>query len=178
MPIDPDDKNWTWVLERACPQCGFDASSFPREGVAAATEAMGPTWRALLADSRARTRPNDATWSAVEYACHVRDVCRLYLVRLDLMLAQSGPTFENWDQDVTAVAERYDLQDPAEVAAELAGAADMLAARFATVPVGGWARTGNRSDGAVFTIDTFARYFLHDPVHHVWDVQQGYAAIG
>ena len=23
MPIVPDDKDWTWVLERRCPQCGF-----------------------------------------------------------------------------------------------------------------------------------------------------------
>ena len=178
MPIEPDDKNWTWVLERTCTDCGFDAAHFPATDVARATEALGPQWRVLLADPRARTRPNDHTWSAVEYACHVRDVCRLYLVRLDLMLLETAPTFENWDQDVTAVAERYDLQDPAEVAAELAGAADMLGARFATVAGAAWERTGLRSDGALFTIDTFARYFLHDPIHHVWDVQQGYTAIG
>ena len=23
--ITPDDKNWTWVLERSCPECSFDA---------------------------------------------------------------------------------------------------------------------------------------------------------
>lgn len=33
-----------------------------------------------------------------------------------------------------------------------------------------WNRTGNRSDGAHFTIETFGRYFLHDPVHHPYDV--------
>ena len=27
MPIEPDTKDWTWVLERPCPECGFDASS-------------------------------------------------------------------------------------------------------------------------------------------------------
>jgi hypothetical protein len=31
MPIAPDTKDWTWVLERACPECGFDARAFPRE---------------------------------------------------------------------------------------------------------------------------------------------------
>jgi hypothetical protein len=25
--IVPHDKDWTWVLERLCPECGFDASS-------------------------------------------------------------------------------------------------------------------------------------------------------
>ena len=25
IPV-PDDKDWTWVLQRPCPECGFDAS--------------------------------------------------------------------------------------------------------------------------------------------------------
>jgi two-component system chemotaxis response regulator CheB len=39
--------------------------------------------------------------------------------RLQLLLTQDDPEFENWDQDATAVAERYGEQDPAVVAAEL-----------------------------------------------------------
>jgi hypothetical protein len=31
-------------------------------------------------------------------------------------------------------------------------------------------RSGRRSDGARFTVETFARYFIHDPVHHLHDV--------
>ena len=49
----------------------------------------------------------------------------------------------------------------------------MLADRFATVRPDQWARTGFRSDGAAFTIDSFTRYMMHDPVHHVWDVRAG-----
>ena len=29
----PDDKNWTWVLERRCPDCGFFAGEFEAIGV-------------------------------------------------------------------------------------------------------------------------------------------------
>ena len=29
--IVPDDKDWTWVLERVCPECGFDARSIDVE---------------------------------------------------------------------------------------------------------------------------------------------------
>ena len=25
MSITPDTKDWTWVLERPCPECGFEA---------------------------------------------------------------------------------------------------------------------------------------------------------
>ncbi len=36
-----------------------------------------------------------------------------------------------------------------------------------------WERPGRRSDGASFTVETFARYMIHDPVHHLWDVAHG-----
>ena len=35
MPITPDTKSWTWVLERACPDCGFDASATDPTSVSA-----------------------------------------------------------------------------------------------------------------------------------------------
>ena len=34
MPIVPDDKDWTWVLLRPCPECGFDASTLAPEDIA------------------------------------------------------------------------------------------------------------------------------------------------
>ena len=37
--------------------------------------------------------------------------------------------------------------------------------------VADWTRPGRRSDGASFTIETFAKYLIHDPVHHLWDVR-------
>lgn len=177
MAIVPDDKNWTWVLERPCPDCGFVAEQFDPATAPAALRANAARWVELLAAPGAATRPDDHTWSALEYGCHVRDVFRLYLFRLGLMLAEDGPQFPNWDQDATAVADRYDLQDPTVVAAELAQAAEALAAAYTNVRPDQLSRTGFRSDGAAFTIDSFTRYMVHDPVHHVWDVEQGYAAL-
>ena len=49
-----------------------------------------------------------------------------------------------------------------------------LAERFADVADDQWTRTGTRSDGAKFTVHTFAQYLIHDPIHHVHDVRQGY----
>ena len=178
MPIVPDDKDWTWVLERPCPECGFDASTFPVTEVTGAIRANAATWRSLLAHPAAGQRPSDDRWSALEYACHVRDVFRRYDQRLGLMLTEDDPGFENWDQDASAVEDRYAEQDPAVVADELETAAATLADAFDTVEGDQWQRTGTRSDGARFTVDTFARYFVHDPIHHVWDVEQGYAALG
>jgi hypothetical protein len=121
-----------------------------------------------------RTRPSDDKWSALEYACHVRDVFSLFDKRLALMLEQDDPLFENWNQDATAIADRYEEQDPEQVASELKRTGAVLADRFDSVPPGAWTRRGRRGDGAAFTIDTFSRYLLHDPVHHLHDVTAGF----
>jgi hypothetical protein len=171
VTIVPDSKDWTWVLERPCPQCGLDTRTITGRQVPALLRANAAGWRDALAGSPdAAARPRPDTWSPLEYACHVRDVFRIYRYRLGLMLDQDGPAFPNWDQDETALAERYGEQDPATVSAELVKAAEELAAAFDAVPDGAWGRTGTRSDGARFTVETFARYFVHDPVHHLYDV--------
>lgn len=103
--IQPDTKEWTWVLQRPCADCGF----------------------------------------------------------------------ANWDQDATAVEDDYGAQDPADVLADMTAAGAVLADRFDSVADTQLMRTGVRSDGARFTVETFAKYLLHDPTHHVWDVERGYA---
>jgi len=171
VPIVPDSKDWTWVLDRPCPECGFDASAFEREHVGQMIRENAEAWRDVLArgDGVGR-RPSDDRWSALEYGCHVRDVFRLYDERLGLMLDQDDPQFPNWDQDVTAVEDRYGEQDSAAVADEIGRGAAQLADSFDAVAGGQWDRTGSRSDGAHFTVESFARYFIHDPIHHLHDV--------
>ena len=170
LEITPDTKDWTWVLEDACPECGFDARTVPASYVAARVRATVPLWLDALAAPDAARRPRPDLWSPLEYSCHVRDVHRLYTERLHLMLTEDVPGFANWDQDVTAVEQRYDLQDPSVVGPELVEASQAMAAAFDAVGDDEWSRTGLRSDGAHFTVDSFARYFLHDIEHHLWDV--------
>jgi hypothetical protein len=177
MPIVPDDKDWTWVLERPCAECGFDASKVAAADVAGLLRENATHWRSLVDHPDVASRPDDSTWSALEYACHIRDVFELYDRRLGWMLTQDDPTFPNWDQDATAVEERYAEQDPAAVVAAIEAAGARLADDFDAVPADAWGRTGTRSDGARFTIETFARYLVHDPIHHVWDVERGYASL-
>ena len=105
MTIVPDTKDWTWVLQRRCPECGYDAVITTRAAVPQLIRDNAAAWRTAL-DSRnaadLRTRPRDDRWSDVEYACHVRDVFRIFDRRLGLMLEADDPTFPNWDQDATA----------------------------------------------------------------------------
>ena len=171
MPIVPDTKNWTWVIEKPCPECGFDAETFQPSDVAALLRDNAAAWPAVLSRPDVRVRPSDDVWSPLEYAAHVRDVFRLYRYRLALMLTEDDPLYPNWDQDETAVAERYNEQDPAVVSAELLEAAEELAIALDEVSGEQWNRTGRRSDGMSFTVASFATYFIHDPIHHLYDVR-------
>jgi hypothetical protein len=166
----PDDKDWTWVLLRSCPECGFDATEVDGGTVADRILGTTPRWRAALTAHDVGQRPAPQVWSILEYGAHVRDVHSLFGRRAQLMLTQDDPEFENWDQDETALTRRYWLADPAAVADELDAAATVAAGVFQAAGADDWQRTGRRSNGSVFTLETLGRYYLHDVEHHLHDV--------
>lgn len=172
MAIVPDDKDWTWVLERRCPECGFDPSEVQRDQIAPETVANARRWAEILSGDAEQLRRRRSTdrWSVLEYSCHVRDVFRVIDERLNLMLALEDPAFQNWDQDRTALEDHYETQDPRQVAAELSAAAEAIAEGFAGVEEPDWQRPGTRSNGSHFTVETLGRYMIHDVVHHLFDV--------
>jgi hypothetical protein len=173
VPIEPDTKDWTWVLQRQCPECGFEAGAVQRGQVGTLIREIALVWRDVLArDAEAvRARPSHDQWSALEYGCHVRDVFRRFRERLTLMLTEEDPIFANWDQDRTAIEDRYHEQDPARVAEDLQLAARTLADAFDIVAGSQWQRTGRRTDGPRFTVESFALYLVHESVHHLHDVK-------
>jgi hypothetical protein len=168
--IEPDTKDWTWTLQRACPDCGFEAAAVAADEIAGRTIALAAPWTRVLARPHATQRPAPTVWSALEYACHVRDVCRIFDVRVRQMLEEDGARFANWDQDATAVEQTYAAQSPGVVGPELQEAAQQVAGTFARVRGDQWSRRGLRSDGSEFTVVTLGQYFLHDLAHHLVDV--------
>ncbi len=166
--VPPEDRDWTFVISDGCGECGFTPP--PPETTGARLSATIPVWQDALAAPGANERPSPTVWSVVEYGCHVRDSCRLFRLRLNRMLTESDPVFPNWDQDATAVEDDYFHQDATEVAEELVQEAQATAAAFDAVRPDQWQRPGRRSNGSVFTVATFAVYFLHDIVHHVHDI--------
>jgi hypothetical protein len=168
--IEPDTKDWTWVLERPCDECGFDPASISHHDVAAAIRRDAADWVRRLSGPAVRERSNPAVWSVLEYGCHVRDVHRMFDGRVRLMLAEDEPLFPNWDQDATAADDDYASQHAAVVTEELVQAAHRVADTYASVPADQWSRPGLRSNGSRFTVSTIAVYHLHDVVHHGWDV--------
>ncbi|GAA1646707.1 DinB family protein [Georgenia ruanii] len=172
MAIEGDTKDWTWVLHRRCEECGVEAGREDPASVPALLRDAVGRWQEVLRRPDATVRPDDSTWSPLEYAAHVRDVCGVFDGRLRLMLEQDGPTFPNWDQDAAAVEGDYEHEAPARVGEELAAAGAAVADAFAAVPLERWQRRGVRSNGSEFTVETLSQYFIHDVLHHLHDVRR------
>jgi hypothetical protein len=168
--LAPDDKDWTWVLRRTCPECGFEASAISGREVAGVVRGSVPRWQAVLARADAARRPAPDVWSPLEYGCHVRDVFTLFNQRAQLMLSEDDAEFANWDQDATALQDRYWEQTPEAVATRLAVSGEQVARTFDSVRADQWDRIGRRSNGDSFTVESLGRYFVHDVLHHLADV--------
>jgi hypothetical protein len=179
----PDRSDWTWVLDRPCPQCGYDTATIDRSELAARIRAGAAAWRQALGrgelvHQRPPVEPGQSpVWSALEYGAHVRDGHRHSEERLMRLLSEDDPTFPDWDQDRAAIDGDYRSQDPGSVGYALAVSAGRIADMLDRVSGDGWRRAGLRSDGHRFTVESWARYFLHDVEHHLWDVEQGYRAL-
>jgi DinB superfamily len=171
--IEPDTKDWTWVIERPCPECGFDPSTVHYTEIPDRIRTDAEDWVRRLSGPDVTARPRPTVWSTLEYGCHIRDVHRIFNERVRMMLDEDEPRFPNWDQDATAIEDDYGSQDPSVVASELVDAADAVADTYTHVPAEAWSRRGLRSNGNEFTVASIAIYHLHDIVHHAHDVDHG-----
>ncbi len=123
----------------------------------------------------ARQRPAEDVWSALEYACHSRDVLMVQRERLLLALAEDEPDFASMRRDERAVEERYNEQDVAEVVAELVTNADAFAGELPGLSAAQWERVGvyHFPERSPRTIAWLARHTVHELVHHLDDVVRG-----
>ena len=146
MQPPPDTKDWTWTLTRRCDQCGLSAGEIDPAQFAERAFVAAEEWVQILRSSPAvSARPQPDVWSPLEYGVHVRDVYRLFDARLAQMLSEDTPTFTSWDQDETAIAERYSEQDP-EVVGAIAWPSSALPSRLPRgAPATGFPRTCTRS---------------------------------
>ncbi len=110
--IVSDTKDWTWVLTRPCPDCGFDASAHAVADLPRLLHDTAMVWSQALRGADVAILPGAGTWSPLEYACHVRDVHQIFADRVRSVLDQDIPTFSGWDQDRAADEPSYAEQEP------------------------------------------------------------------
>ena len=70
--IQPDTKDWTWVLSQRCPECGFTATDVDGPPSPAPCGTCRRAGSSALHRADAATGPAPTTWSTLEYGAHVR----------------------------------------------------------------------------------------------------------
>ena len=83
------------------------------------------------------------------------------------MLTESMPTFSNWDQEEQAEINDYLNSDRPALSADLERQLERVARIFDAVPASSWERAGVRSDGKVFTVQSFSSFVLHEVERHL-----------
>ena len=163
-----------------CSECGFSDEGVALEDVPAALRRFGKRYRAPLTrflpgeDGHAvvRARPSaetGLTWSALEYAAHVRDVFAWYDGWIRSSLASDGVVAEGPGADEAAEVGRYNESAPEAVVEELAANAERLAATFEGLSADQWDRVHMRRDNPR-TAAFAARRAVHEGNHHLLDI--------
>jgi hypothetical protein len=165
-----------------CDECGLVYATFSTADIPNALSAFGREYRTRLAADpvRLRTRPSPDVWSALEYACHVRDVFEVQRSRLVLALIEERPSFVPMGRDERAIRDRYNDQDPSVVADHLDRAAQEIAGAFAALDEGQWLRTGiyNWPAPAERTMTWLGQHTIHEGHHHLRDIDTVLTRVG
>jgi DinB family protein len=162
-----------------CEECGWQAASVTPDNAESAVRDLGRRYRAPLTrflptdpDDLVRRRPSATTWSALEYAAHVRDVIALWGGTLHKLLSEDRPVVPRPDpslaDDYAAIGD-YNALDPAVTADELAANAERMARKIATIGTDQWDRVIVLGDEEMTAL-AVARKVAHEGAHHLLDV--------
>ena len=162
-----------------CPGCGLDYDTIAPSDVKVAVRSYPRRYRSALAaalEDEADAgliprRPDDTTWSALEYTVHVADLYEHFAVVIRRMYDETAPTIDFWDPDERAAAERYGDADPTATLARLEAAAAQLGKELDRIDPDGWRRTATFPFGERDLL-TMARNAVHEGSHHLRDVER------
>ena len=123
-------------------------------------------------DALVRAHPLEDTWSALEYACHVRDVLQIQRERLRRALVEDGYSPVPMGRDERVVEYRYNEQDPIAVADELAAAAEALASDIEAFAPADFERTMiyNYPERVERPLTWVVQHTVHEGEHHLLDI--------
>jgi DinB superfamily len=162
-------------MTERCDVCGFEWDAVSaREVASRVVEAADLVASVLREGDEAglRTRPHAATWSAVEYGAHVRDVFYNIRDRIVVGLVEDTPRPKAMYGAARADLGLYAEDEPVTLAAELELAARLFARtvralepeQLARTIVYGWPREAERS------LRWVAAQAVHEAEHHAADV--------
>jgi DinB superfamily len=163
-----------------CAECGYTYERLPTGKLAGTLRDMGPRYRDALASAdagAARTRPAPTVWSALEYACHMRDVLLVQRDRAVVALVEDSPAFARMYRDERVELCRYSNETIEQVLDELDMSARLCATVFDGLGQGAWERPlvynlpSAVTEGPV-DVAWLARHTVHEGEHHLMDVNR------
>lgn len=172
-------ESWLTIVESAtCAGCGLTAADGPAGTIGGRIIDEAQRWAGVLSGDQApiRSRPDPSTWSALEYAVHVRDALAVFDERVARMLVEYDPELGWWDHEAAIEERDANALDIDAVVDDMVRNAIELNSTLQRVTGTSWYRTGNRRGREVFTIETTARFALHEVVHHRVDAQRSISA--
>ena len=118
-------------------------------------------------------------WSALEYACHVRDVLLVQRERLIVAQVEDVPAVARMHRDERVTLARYDAHPVPVVLDQLGMAAELCAVTFEALDAAGrarrlvypWPEATERDLGWV------GRHAVHEGEHHLMDVRRVLGAV-
>lgn len=118
-------------------------------------------------------RPAPATWSVLEYCCHVRDVLLVQRERVLLARRTVRPEVAAMGRDERVEHDGYPLQQPAAVARQLRDAASLFAGVLVRLDDEAWSRTliYNYPEPTERDLAWVAVHTQHESHHHLADVR-------
>jgi len=119
-----------------------------------------------------RAHPIEGTWSALEYACHTRDVFDVQRERLGYALVEDSYAPPRMRRDERVSEMRYNEQPPTDVADDLAANSTALASFVENVSGADLARTMryNYPELAERTLEWVVKHTVHEGEHHLLDI--------
>jgi hypothetical protein len=166
----------TTVTTVRCDGCGFEWGSVPQDQVVERLDASVFSYTERLAATEPadlRRRPDPDVWSALEYACHVRDVLLVMRERFLLVLRSSSPpAFTPMGRDERVVHDRYAEQSPRDVSRQLVDAAAMLTFVFDGMNAEQWDLSCiyGYPEPAERSLAWVAQQVVHEAEHHLTDL--------
>jgi hypothetical protein len=164
-----EGRDWARSQFERCPDCGADPSTLVDGSLGREVSREIAAWGRLLAAAdpvRVRARPVDDVWSALEYACHVRDLLPVMTERLSRIRSEDEPSLGWWDHEASVIDDHYNEQVPVLVVEAMTRNARDFAAALALVEAEEWDRGADRRPGERFTVRGIARFVLHEVIHH------------
>ena len=159
-----------------CESCGFtydlDRAEESAERLVAGVLELNDVVRSL--DDPA-VRPAPATWSPLEYLCHVRDVLLVQRERVLQARREDVPSFAPMGRAERVEHDGYAEQDPEDVIRQAADAASMFANVLDRLGPEDWERrvTYNFPTPMERSLRWVAVHTVHEVEHHLGDARQG-----